>query len=268
MFRKLLNSIVSSVAIVLSTVIALPSFATIVEFETSLGNFKVNLHDETTPKTVANFLEYVNDGTYNNTIVHRSVDNFVIQGGGFSNDGTLSPKSIEVKPTIINEPIYSNVIATIAMAKTQGNINSATSQWFINLRDNANSLDPIDIYGGGAYAVFGEVVSGDMTTIAAIAATPKCNLGGAFTDIPMPNYICTNGGAGAENFVTIISVTISDSTVTSASSLNPVMNTLFEEPKPATPTDNKTSSGGGGSTSWFMLALLGVLSVYRKRFYS
>jgi len=266
MFRKLLNSFVLPVAIGLSTTIALPSFATIVEFDTSLGKFKINLYDETTPGTVENFLSYVNDGLYDNTIVHRTVDNFVVQGGGFSNNGTLTPESIEVKPTIINEPTYSNVTATISMAKTRGNINSATSQWFINLKDNASSLDPIDVYGGGAYAVFGEVVEGDMAIIEAIAATPRCNLGGAFNEIPMPNYVCTDGGAGAENFVTIISVTISDSTVNSASSLTPVMNTSYQEPVVTPPTQSKKSSGGG-STSWFMLTLLGVFSLCRKRLY-
>ena len=56
--------------------------ATIVEFQTSLGNFKVNLHDETTPKTVENFLNYVTSARYDNTIIHRTVNNFVIQGGG------------------------------------------------------------------------------------------------------------------------------------------------------------------------------------------
>ena len=69
MFRKLLNSLTTPAAIVLSAAITFPSFATIVEFETSHGNFKINLHDETTPVTVTNFLSYVNEGSYNATIV-------------------------------------------------------------------------------------------------------------------------------------------------------------------------------------------------------
>ncbi|MFT5758474.1 MAG: peptidyl-prolyl cis-trans isomerase A (cyclophilin A) [Alteromonadaceae bacterium] len=262
MFRKLFNSLFSPVAIVLSATIALPSFATIVEFETSHGKFKINLHDETTPKTVENFLSYVNDGSYNDTIVHRNAltqtgENFVIQGGGFRFEGALPPVGIETRPTIVNEPLYSNVVGTIAMAKGS-NANSATSQWFINLKDNSF----LDSNAKGAFTAFGEVIADDMTTIEAIAATPRCDLGVPFNEIPMPNYVCTDGGAGTENFVTIISVTISDSSVTSASSLTPVMNTsLTSTPTPTTPTK---SSSGGGSMTWLMLSLLSLFSISRK----
>ncbi|NQZ81788.1 MAG: peptidylprolyl isomerase [Colwellia sp.] len=263
MFRKLLNSLTTPAAIVLSAAITFPSFATIVEFETSHGNFKINLHDETTPVTVTNFLSYVNEGSYNATIVHRNAytqtgENFVIQGGGFRFDGDLV--AIETSPAIMNEPLYSNVVGTIAMAKGS-NVNSATSQWFISLKDNSF----LDSTANGAFTVFGEVVEDGMTTIAAIAATPRCNLGGAFNEIPMPNYVCTDGGAGAENFVKIISVTISDSTINSATSLSPVMNTQLSQDNPPLGNDViKSSSDGGGSFTWLMLSLFGMLSLFRK----
>ena len=89
--------------------------ATIVEFTTSHGNFKVNLHDETTPETVNNFLTYVNEGDYNNTIIHRTVDNFIVQGGGY--DQNYSVK--KVNGDIVNESGngLKNDKGTIAMAK-------------------------------------------------------------------------------------------------------------------------------------------------------
>jgi len=131
---------------------AFSSQATIVEFQTSQGNFKVNLHDETTPKTVENFLKYVTDGDYNETVFHRSVSNFVIQAGGYSLNDDLELAGIDIDDPVINEPVYSNVRGTIAMAKRSGDINSATSQWFFNLNDNGSSqrLD----YTEGGYSVF------------------------------------------------------------------------------------------------------------------
>ena len=83
------------------------SFATVVEFTTSQGNFKVNLHDETTPETVANFLKYINDGDYNNTVVHRLVPEFVMQAGGFEFTGDFPLNPIATNSAVINEPVYS-----------------------------------------------------------------------------------------------------------------------------------------------------------------
>lgn len=69
------------------TAIATPTYATIVEIQTSQGNIEVNLFDKTTPKTVENFLSYVSDDSYNMTVIHRSVRSFIVQGGGFTFDG-------------------------------------------------------------------------------------------------------------------------------------------------------------------------------------
>jgi peptidyl-prolyl cis-trans isomerase A (cyclophilin A) len=112
--------------------------ATVVQFQTVLGNFSVNLYDKTTPKTVENFLAYVKSGAYNNSIIHRSVPGFIVQGGGYKYPLADAPKN----PSVINEPVYANKRGTIAMAKLGGQPNSATNQWFFNLADNSATLDP------------------------------------------------------------------------------------------------------------------------------
>ena len=240
------------------------SHATIVEFQTSHGNFKVNLYDEGTPKTVENFLSYVTEGKYDNTIIHRTVDDFIIQGGGAKFEGTLPPAWIETNGTIVNEPVFSNVKATISMAKQGGKINSAASQWFINLKNNASILDPVDKYGGGAYAVFGEVIGDGMDVVNAIAAVERCDtkLTG-FREMPMPDYedLCGNSSAvpGQENFVTVHNVVVYDSTVNSADDLSPAKNTLYK----AAP-DKPKSSSGGGSFSWAVLLLCALPLALRK----
>lgn len=244
------------------------SQATIVEFQTSHGNFKVNLHDETTPKTVENFLNYVNNGSFDNTIIHRTVDDFVVQGGGAKFEGTLPPTWIDVNSTITNEPVYSNVAGTISMAKQSGKIDSATSQWFINTKNNASVLDAIDIYGGGAYAVFGEVIDDGMDVVNAIAAVPRCDTRhSGFRELPMPDYSsaqCFDASVipSVENFVTVYSVVIFDSTVNSASSLSPVKNTLY---KPVTQQpDSNNDKGTGGSWSIFAMLVLCSLTLFKR----
>ena len=98
--------------------------ATIVKFETSLGDFEVNLFDEYTPETVENFLAYVEDGAYDDTFIHRSVKGFVVQGGGYAynssytalEDVAQTPHMQTLTP-VVNEPVLSNQRGTISMAK-------------------------------------------------------------------------------------------------------------------------------------------------------
>ncbi len=128
-----------------------------VVFETSQGNFTVELYPDKAPKTVANFLQYVKDGFYENTIFHRVMNNFMIQGGGFERDltekNTRGPIVNESNNGLLNEP------GTIAMARTM-DPDSATAQFFVNLVDNQflnyTSPDPEQI----GYCVFGKVTSG------------------------------------------------------------------------------------------------------------
>ena len=254
-------STLSKISIAVLAFASLSVSATIVEFTTSHGNFKVNLHDETTPTTVNNFLKYVKDEDYNNTIVHRAVDNFVVQAGGYEFTGVLPLEAIPADSAIQNEPVYSNVRGTIAMAKVAGNENSATSQWFINLSDNSGGSTKLDSENGG-FTVFGEIIEG-MENVDAIAGVHRCN----GSSIPTPGLTseqCSNASfvPGAENFVTIISADIYDDTVNSADSLTPVKNISLPVTPPVTPEPPKSSSGGG-SIAWFGLAFTALVSIRR-----
>jgi len=125
-----------------------------VEIETSKGNIIIELYPQKAPVTVKNFLGYVNSGYYDGTVFHRVIKNFMIQGGGFYGNGTGKPTNPPIK--IESDNGLKNVIGTIAMARTN-NPNSATSQFFINVKDN-NFLD----YGSenAGYTVFGKIIKG------------------------------------------------------------------------------------------------------------
>lgn len=141
------------------------SAGTVVQFRTVFGTVDVELYDADKPITSANFLRYVTAGAYQNMFFHRVVPNFVIQGGGFrvTNRGTTNAlaNSVPIRPAITNEfgvgPFLSNVAGTIAMAKTS-DPNSASSQFFFNLRNNATALD--NITNSGGFTVFGRVIRG------------------------------------------------------------------------------------------------------------
>jgi peptidyl-prolyl cis-trans isomerase A (cyclophilin A) len=254
MYKANSKSLVLVGALSLATLFSFSSHATIVEVETSQGNFKINLHDETTPKTVENFLNYINDGDYNNTVVHRLVPDFIVQAGGYSFEGDFPLTAISTDPTVLNEPIYSNVRGTIAMAKVGGNPNSATSQWFINYNDNSANLDGQN----GGFTVFGEVIEG-MDNLDNIALLPICS------EIPMPEYTSTECAdadfvPGVDNFVTIHTVTIIDDSATTDASLASVRNTSLN--------NEESSDSGGGSFSYFTLFLLsffGCRRIIRKK---
>ena len=126
-----------------------------VSLKTSMGEIVLELDPEHAPKTVANFLQYVKSGFYKGTIFHRVIDGFMIQGGGYD----VKMKDKKTNKPIVNESDngLKNVAYSIAMARTQDH-NSATSQFFINVGDNA-ALDYPGRDGSG-YAVFGKVISG------------------------------------------------------------------------------------------------------------
>ena len=125
----------------IAALISVSASATVVEIRTNMGNVTVNLFDEETPETVENFLEYVNSGAYANNVVHRLAPDFVMQAGGFTYNNTLPMDNVATGVPVENEPVLSNVLGTIAMAKQAGDPDSATSQWFINLADNSENLD-------------------------------------------------------------------------------------------------------------------------------
>jgi peptidyl-prolyl cis-trans isomerase A (cyclophilin A) len=194
-----------------STATAFAQAAPKVRFVTSEGEFVVEVYPDKAPKTVANFLQYVKDKHYDGTIFHRVISNFMVQGGGFDTDY----KQKSTRPPVVHEGQEAlakggprNIEGTLAMARTN-DPNSASSQFFINVKDNA-FLDPTIIppgdpvprfeYGGrvyentpraqllGAsqlfgYTVFGKVTSG-MDVVNKIKATPT-GAGGPFpTDVP------------------------------------------------------------------------------------
>jgi cyclophilin family peptidyl-prolyl cis-trans isomerase len=135
-----------------------------VRIETSMGNITVELNPQAAPKTVANFLQYVHDGFYDNTIFHRVIKSFMIQGGGFTPDMQQKP----TKPPVVNEADngLKNDEGTIAMARTP-DPHSATSQFFINVRNNASLNFIAKTYRDWGYCVFGRVVDG-MDVVKAI----------------------------------------------------------------------------------------------------
>jgi peptidyl-prolyl cis-trans isomerase A (cyclophilin A) len=126
-----------------------------VKLATSMGDIVVQLDPAKAPKTVENFLAYVNDKHYDGTVFHRVINGFMIQGGGFTAD--MLPKTTRPPIPLEANNGLKNDTYTIAMART-GNPNSATSQFFINVKDNAmlNAPSP----DGHGYAVFGKVIEG------------------------------------------------------------------------------------------------------------
>jgi len=140
-----------------------------VEMQTSMGTIVIELDSEKAPKTVQNFLQYARDGYYTDTIFHRVIDGFMIQGGGFTRDMGPKPSNKSVENEGKNG--LKNVRGTIAMARTS-DPHSATAQFFINHKDNA-MLDYPSRDGWG-YAVFGKVVQG-MDVVDKIAKVPTGN---------------------------------------------------------------------------------------------
>ena len=125
---------------------------------TNHGDITLALDDENSPATVANFLQYVRDGHYDNTVFHRVIDGFMIQGGGFGKDMRQKPTQAPIKNESTNGLKNDNY--TVAMARTNVR-DSATSQFFINVKDNAFLNFAGDSNPG--YAVFGKVVDGKDT---------------------------------------------------------------------------------------------------------
>jgi cyclophilin family peptidyl-prolyl cis-trans isomerase len=218
---------------------------TMLQMSTVDGPINFELFDQQAPRTVANFLNYVNSGRYNESIFHRSVPGFVLQGGGFT--FTTSPSAltpITADPAVQGEadPVNrSNVTGTLAMAQVGTNPNSATDEFFFNLANNdgsgANNLNTLN----GGFTVFGKVVSssdlGVVNQIAAIptqdqstaAALPPSEQGtpgnGVFAQIPLINYTGTHfpTDTTAANYALVSSVKVTrmtDSLTYTATSSN------------------------------------------------
>jgi cyclophilin family peptidyl-prolyl cis-trans isomerase len=167
----------------LSAVAAVPSGALAadpqVDIKTNVGTIRLELYPAKAPKTVENFLQYVKDGHYNNTIFHRVIDGFMIQGGGFEGSYKQKPTRDPVQNEAKNG--LKNDAGTVAMARTPSP-HSASAQFFINLKNN-DFLNAERAQDGWGYAVFGKVVSG-MDVVTKIAKTQTGPAGPFSSDVP------------------------------------------------------------------------------------
>lgn len=166
--------------------------------KTTKGDITLELDSEKAPETVKNFLAYVKDGFFNKTIFHRVIDNFMVQGGGFGlkEDGTIEQKPTKASIPNEGENGLKNERGTIAMARL-GDPNSATSQFFINLKAN-DGLDYPSPDGAG-YAVFGKVVEGmDVVDMIAKVETGEKKMNGRYensvfekeySNVPVENVV-------------------------------------------------------------------------------
>ena len=170
---KLMNNLLISLLCFSASVCAAP----VVVFDTTLGQFTVDLNSEKAPITTANFLKYVKDGSYEGTIFHRVIPGFMAQGGGFDADMKQRSSYAPIKNEAGNG--LPNDTATIAMARTS-NPNSATRQFFINYQDN-DFLNYSRSQAG--YAVFGKVIRG-FDVIQEMAIKPTRRLG-HYSDVPV-----------------------------------------------------------------------------------
>jgi cyclophilin family peptidyl-prolyl cis-trans isomerase len=160
--------------------------AVVVTMVTNKGTIKIELDKEKAPITVENFLGYVKSGHYNKTVFHRVIDKFMIQGGGFDEKMTQKPTKAPIKTEASNG--LKNLRGTIAMARTS-DVNSATSQFFVNLVDNSF----LDYPNSGGYTVFGKVVEG-MNVVDDIATT-KTGSFGMHSDVPVKPVVIESAKA-------------------------------------------------------------------------
>ena len=165
--KKLLLSAVATLSLCFS-ISAISAPLPVVEIKTNFGTILVELNSQRAPITVANFLQYVKDKQYDNTIFHRVIAGFMIQGGGFTKDLVEKPTRAPIKNEADNG--LTNSIGAIAMART-GDPQSATAQFYINVANNV-SLDYTEASERGwGYAVFGKVVQG-MDVVLKISKLP------------------------------------------------------------------------------------------------
>jgi peptidyl-prolyl cis-trans isomerase A (cyclophilin A) len=167
-------------AVAAAALIAAPhAMAQKVKLATSMGDIVLELDAGKAPKTVDNFLQYVKAGHYDGTVFHRVIANFMIQGGGMTPDMTQKPTRAPIPLESRNG--LTNQRGTVAMARTM-DPNSATAQFFINVKDNP-FLDADKARDGNGYAVFGKVVSG-MDVVDKIRAVPTGSKG-MHGDVPL-----------------------------------------------------------------------------------
>ena len=201
MFRIVLNSSTTAskflVAVFVSTallVLPVMAMAKTAIIETPLGNIEIELLEADAPKSVANFLNYVQNDRYHKTFIHRSMPGFIIQGGGFAYIDDIV-QSVDSFAAVENEFKISNTRGTVAMAKIGGQPDSATSQWFINLADNSSNLDNQN----GGFTVFARVIGNGMAIADAISQLSIIYVNSTFSDLPVIDF--AGGNVLEENLV-------------------------------------------------------------------
>jgi cyclophilin family peptidyl-prolyl cis-trans isomerase len=244
----------------------------IVQFDTVLGKFDVELRADAAPREVANFLGYVERGDYSNSFFHRSssLDGgaiSIVQGGGFY----VTSGSIATVPAQAPVPLEYNLAnerGTLAAARAD-DPNSATSQWYFNVRDNSAILGPSN---GGGYTVFGRVLGSGMSVVDAIAALPRVNAGSPFDELPVRDY--SSGNVQTSNLIIVNSITevtatpsgsgssfmtfaaqSSDSSVVSASISGSVLTLMPGNAGTATVTVTATDINGNSVTNAFSVVV-------------
>ncbi len=177
-------------ALLFCGLLSLPALATTVRLQTNLGDIDILMLEQHAPLNVANFLAYVNAGDFDNSIFHRLVYGFVLQGGEYRSDGNALD-SIPARPPVQNEFKVSNTRGTVAMAKLSNQPNSATNNFFFNLNDNSANLDNQN----SGFTVFAKVVNG-MDVVDLIGSLTISQ------SIPIVNY-SFKGSVKLDNYIYI-----------------------------------------------------------------
>jgi cyclophilin family peptidyl-prolyl cis-trans isomerase len=196
----------------------------IAQIDTVRGKFNIELLATDAPKTVTNFLSYVNKGAYTNTLFHRSVPGFVIQAGGYGLVGS-SISLIPQDAQVVNEFKVPNTRGTLAMAKLGSGPNTATNQWFVNLADNRANLDNQN----GGFTVFARVLGTGMSVPDNIAALPVFDASTALNDSAFTALPLTTNTLNAQTLILVNSIKVipvypaaaGDTAVLSFSVVNP-----------------------------------------------
>ncbi|MEM1026762.1 MAG: PTPA-CTERM sorting domain-containing protein [Planctomycetota bacterium] len=234
--RRLVAAVGLAGSALVCSLAPLASADTVVRFDTAFGSFDVQLLDRQAPLHVANFLEYVNAGDYDGTVIHRSVPDFVVQGGRFNVEGGQLGE-IDSRGNVLNEPGVPNKRGTLAAAKLGGDPDSASREWFFNLGDNTENLDNQN----GGFTVFGRIIgSAGRQIVDQIAALPIIDVSqdvSAFGELPVQNF--TSGDpVGVENLFLVDNI---DVVATDARPFSPTVPEVPEEP--ADPIDPPSTDG-------------------------
>jgi peptidyl-prolyl cis-trans isomerase A (cyclophilin A)/peptidyl-prolyl cis-trans isomerase B (cyclophilin B) len=156
-----------------------------IEMRTNMGNIVLELYPDKAPRTVENFLQYIEDGFYRNTIFHRVIPNFMIQGGGFDTALNQKPTRSPIQNEAAND--LKNEVGTLAMARTP-DPHSAAAQFFINVANNGFLNYKASNQNGYGYTVFGKVIDG-IDVVNKIASTPTGSGGPFSSDVPKTSII-------------------------------------------------------------------------------